>query len=99
MNMTPDEIIAVVQAHKEGKEIELQPKGVAPMGWAYTTDPVWDFHHFNYRVRPEPKPDLIRYAHAWIHPGSEASAPSSNDNLRLTFDGETGKLKSAEVLP
>ncbi|TXH54256.1 MAG: hypothetical protein E6Q97_11380 [Desulfurellales bacterium] len=98
MDMTPDEIIAVVQAFKAGKEIELQPKAKEPTQWMLTTSPGWDFYHFNYRVRPEPKPDLIRYAHAWIHPGSGVSAPSSNDNLRLTFDGETGKLKSAEVL-
>ena len=96
MNMTPDEIIAVVQAHKEGKEIELQPKGVAPMGWAYTTDPVWDFYHFNYRVKPKLHLDDIRYLYCGR---AGKSVRCSGDNLRLTFDGETGKLKSAEVLP
>ena len=99
MSMTPDEIIAVVQAFKAGKETEMRPKRSEAGPWISTLAPVWDFNHFDYRAKPEPKPDLIRYAHAWIHPGSEVSAPSSNDNLRLTFDGETGKLKSAEVLP
>ena len=96
MGMTPDEIIAVVQAFKAGKEIELQPKAKEPTQWMLTTSPGWDFYHFNYRVRPEPKLDMIRYARidvAWSSPTQEGR------NLRLTFDSETGKLKSAEVLP
>ena len=95
--MTHDEMIAVIQAHQQGEKIQL--RDFSAKEWQDTDIPAWDFSCFYYRVKPEPKPDLIRYAHAWIHPGSEASAPSSNDNLRLTFDGETGKLKSAEVLP
>ncbi len=74
----------------------------------YEKDPVWrDCHNnlptwtpkFNYRIKPEPKPDVVSYwqfnpcmhkrcAESWI----------ADANLKLTFDGETGQLKSAEVL-
>lgn len=50
-----------------------------------------------YRLKPEPKPDLTEeYAMVPLH-----KRPASSDiskNLRLTFDGETGALKKAEVI-
>lgn len=98
--MSPDEIIAVVQAHKEGKEIELQPRGVASAGWAYTFDPVWDFYHFNYRAKPNAEPNLVVTIRFWLTQagGLMFHHCLSDANLRLTFDRETGKLKAAEVL-
>jgi hypothetical protein len=53
-----------------------------------------------YRIKPEPKPDVVVeygfevYGIA-LHSDKNSLIPK---NLRLTFDGETGKLKSAEVL-
>ena len=54
----------------------------------------------NFRVKPKPNPDVV------VLCGASASArgifvePCREDdaNLKLTFDGETGELKSAEVL-
>jgi len=55
-----------------------------------------------YRIKPEPKPDKVEFAFVtncdststfyWRFSGCD------NRNLKLTFDGETGELKSAEVL-
>jgi len=58
-----------------------------------------------YRIKPEPKPDVVLLG-AVLETGESgrfttyASNGDSSfpDNLRLTFDGETGNLKSAEVL-
>lgn len=74
---------------------------------------VWyetDVHE--YRIKPEPKPDVVLYS--IVHRvsyglpcspyASMSSAyaqppdPQTPANLKLTFDGETGELKSAEVL-
>lgn len=40
MSMTPDEIIAVVQAFKAGKEIEMRPKHYDTAAWTNTLDPL-----------------------------------------------------------
>lgn len=53
-----------------------------------------------YRIKPEPKPDVVKHvclevvegSVCFIHPHDEPS------NVRLFFDGETGKLKKAEVI-
>lgn len=50
--MTTDEILAVLQAFKEGKKIEAKCK---PNGlWKETSIPLWNFADFDYRVKPEP---------------------------------------------
>ncbi|HEY6073922.1 MAG TPA: hypothetical protein VIV15_11125 [Anaerolineales bacterium] len=52
--MTHDEIIAVIQAHKDGKHIELREKH--DFGeWKPVCRPEWDFRDYDYRVKPEPK--------------------------------------------
>lgn len=52
--MTIEEKIAVMQAFKEGKEIESKINfGVE---WHDTATPSWDFSTFEYRVKPEPEP-------------------------------------------
>jgi len=69
----------------------------------FTGEPMWNDDC--YRIKPEPKPDvtLAYFANPCVE--SEEDGPSVEwtgsylkCNLRLTFDGETGKLKAAEVL-
>jgi len=57
-----------------------------------------------FRIKPEPKPDYVYFATFDTAEGQKVldssitSWKSAMDSLRLTFDGETGKLKSAEVI-
>lgn len=51
--MTHDEMIAVIQAHKDGKKLEYRTKGM--VGWDDVTNVVWSFHSTDYRVKPEPR--------------------------------------------
>lgn len=57
--MTHDEMIAVIQAHKEGNRIEYCEVGYGmltiPTDWVPANTPIWDFRHYAYRVAPEPK--------------------------------------------
>jgi hypothetical protein len=62
--------------------------------WHDLRHPSWD-KSWQYRIKPEPVPDRIVVTELWrkrdyglLHMGE----------FRLTIDGETGKLKSAEVL-
>lgn len=49
--MTPDQIIEVVTAFKNGKKIECRNKVCGT--WVDAT-PDWNFYHYDYRVKPEP---------------------------------------------
>ena len=55
------------------------------------------------RIKPEPKPDVIKYLNRlnffttsalW----EESDYHITKDCLKLTFDGETGELKDAKVI-
>lgn len=57
--MTPDEMIEVIQAHKEGKKIEVMCKASPTGEWGVTPAPSWNFTQYSYRVKKEP---LVLYA-------------------------------------
>ena len=50
---------------------------------------IWYIGGAEYRIKSEPKPDNVLYIKAYSHP---------NANVKFIFDGETRKLKSAEVI-
>ena len=50
--MKHDEMIAVIQHHKNGGEVEVAHK--SGKVWETTLRPCWDFQSFNYRPKPEP---------------------------------------------
>jgi hypothetical protein len=55
--MNHDEMIAVIQAHKDGKKIEFKRKSAAAAtGWDIFkySHPSWDFSSFDYRIKKEP---------------------------------------------
>lgn len=66
----------------------------------YNNKPTWNDYE-EYRVKPEPKPDFMKYARVDKFSGYQywcKSAQNIEANVIYTFDGETGKLKSAEVI-
>lgn len=98
MAMTHEEMLAVIQAHKEGKGVQVRL--VNSVDWEDVQVPLWNFHTYAYRIKPEPKPDIVRYGNLSAHDPAwlSYSIEMPGCNIRLIFDGETGKLKSAEVL-
>ena len=54
MSMTHDEMIAVLRAHKEGRAIQFRDAKDAGR-WFDAGNYRWDFHHFEYRIKPEPR--------------------------------------------
>jgi hypothetical protein len=51
--MTHDEMIAVIQAHKDGKVIQY--RRMAQDGWVLASTPTWNFSELDFRAEPEPK--------------------------------------------
>ncbi len=99
--MKPHKHAELIKAWADGAEIERF--SITNQQWRLDPSPSWE-HHIEYRIKPEPKPDDIGYAYLTIRESYKSDGfyifreRSVNSNLKLTFDGETGKLKSAEVL-
>jgi hypothetical protein len=69
----------------------------------FTCDPSW-YIGSEYRVLPEEKDNIVCYTTAEVCPIRNSCIAiftidkSNKNNLKLTFDGETEKLISAEVI-
>jgi len=92
--MKPHKHAEVIKAWADGAKIQgKEDDGV----WVDIKCPNWDWDE--YRIKPEPKPDTVqyigidKYSMRW-----DSTNVAGRTNLKLTFDGETGKLKSAEVI-
>lgn len=59
--MTPQEIINVIKAFEEGKEIEYQRRNKS-YSWIKINEPTWNFNSFNYRViQKQKEKELYQY--------------------------------------
>lgn len=58
-----------------------------------------ELDYWEYRIKPEPKPDVVTY-YSIDEQGCwwRAYQTSLKPIIAITLDGETGKLKSAEIL-
>lgn len=101
----PHKHAALIKAWADGATIEVND-GLAGSVWVscWPPSPAWIPDYF-YRIKPEPKPDVTIYGciHASYEGPTHKLAAACrvrniSDNIMLIFDGETGKLKSAEVL-
>jgi hypothetical protein len=97
----PHKHAELIKAWADGAIIQYFRK---PYGWedCVNNDPCWHLEA-EYRIKPEQKPDYVYYG-VFDMDGSmsiESCFTKNNDesdHIKVTFDGETGKLKSAEVL-
>ena len=95
---TPHKHAATIKAWADGAEIECRQTESGT--WVTVSDPAWS-KYAEYRIKTEPKPDVVEQYVAkgyTKYSGVRVAEHWELENLRLTFDGETGKLKSAEVI-
>lgn len=93
---TPHKHAEAIKAWADGAEIECRQ--LSGGHWLTVYDPAWS-KVSEYRIKPELKPDEVRYGVVSDNRyGSLTLARCACDNIKLTFDGETGALKAAEVL-
>ena len=96
----------LILSFANGSEIEhLNRHGI----WEYIQYPSWH-DDFVYRIKPEPKTDIVLYAYSakckndnYAYMTSAWGVNNSNfgediPNIKLTYDGETKELKSAEKI-
>lgn len=103
--MKPHKHAELIKAWAEGATIEklcddnewYVLDGSGPIGWA----------EYNiYRIKPEVKPDWVKYTNIdskssifkLFHGRYDWDNEPRDVNLKLTFDGTTNQLKSAEVI-
>jgi hypothetical protein len=90
----PHKHAELIKAWADGAEIEVK----ADVNyWLLTKAPTW-YVDYEYRIKREPKPDVVKELCLICPKGNLSNAALCDPNLKLTFDGETGKLKAAEVL-
>jgi hypothetical protein len=86
----------MIVAWAEGKQIQFNAldNNWEPVG----SCPIW-VEDYEYRIKPEPKPDFFTYSTIMLgNTGIQSSVRYGSDNVKFTYDGETRKLKSAEVI-
>ena len=95
---TPHPLKEIINAIADGIEIEISCKG-HPDWIVWNQDMVNPMErrafYYEYRIKPEPKPDVVV---VWLLDERSCPLRVEYGNLKATFDGETGKLKSAEVI-
>ena len=93
---TPHKHAELIKAWADGAEIQAKSDSV----WLDCRNPEW-WPNAEYRIKPEPQPDKVVYPHHVTWRGAinnYARTILVKNKLKLVFDGETGELKSAEVL-
>lgn len=91
---TPHKHADLIKAWADGAEIQAKSDNV----WLDCRHPEW-WPNSEYRIKPEPRPDTIAYPSVAIsYEENEKLQWYVKHKLKLTFDGETGELKAAEVL-
>jgi hypothetical protein len=96
--MKPHKHAELIKAWADGAEIEFFEKVCHAWLDCHNNAPAWE-EPTSYRIKPpEPKPDHISLDYVAWEGGGAWFTKGLRANLKLTFDGETGKLKLAEVL-
>ena len=102
--MKPHKYAELIKAWADGADIEWQDKCGKWRPFGITG--IW-FEDLTYRIKPEPKPDYVSTRRVFLkycdsfgyYAEMENNALSGRpNNVRFTFDFETGELKSAEVI-
>lgn len=97
----PHKHAELIKAWADGAQIQFRDKPDCQWeDWTKEFSPSWR-EFVGYRIKPEPKPDIVANVLADItsHTAPAFCWDSGRDsNLKLIFDGETGKLKDAQVL-
>ncbi len=99
----------VISAWAEGKVVQFKHPSFT--GWTdydlkiHTYGP-WEGANYQWRIKPEVKPDFTRLGKFNSEPGSSfkngffisAHTCEGKADIEVTFDGETGKFKSVKAV-
>ncbi|MEY2500556.1 MAG: hypothetical protein QOI07_890 [Verrucomicrobiota bacterium] len=101
MSMTHDEMIAVIQAHKDGKIIQALP-GSSRGPWVDVVGnaPSWSFDAVDYRIKPEPpKPREWWVCYDYIRLDGSLNRPRFYPVKQPFLGEQVQQIHVREVLP
>lgn len=78
------------------KGAKIQVLSVGATEWADATRPNWSTL-CKYRIKPEHKPDVVS-TRLVVRPIGIFGDNGHSDEVKCTYDGETGKLKAVELI-
>jgi hypothetical protein len=84
----------MIVAWANGQQIQIRETGG---DWEDIESPSW-INGCQYRIKLEPKPDRWSDIKVSFDVQKDTLNIGVGESVRIHFDGETGKLKSAEVL-
>ena len=91
---TPHKHAALIKQWADGAEIEYFDTRTDQ--WESIGSPMWD-QYVDYRIKPEPKPDYST-TWSWCRRTAAFETVIGSDDVKFTWDGETGVLKSVEIV-
>jgi len=91
---TPHKHAAIIKAWADGEPIQIRHDGRI---WLDINQPGWSTES-EYRIKPEPKPDVIKLRRVYLDPHGVSISHAMTPNILLTFDGETSELKSVDLI-
>lgn len=86
----------VIKAWADGFAIQVQSSAASDL-WYDVEPPDWD-DDLEYRVKPIKAQDIVREIGIVLGNQGEVWLDSSFSNVKLTFDGDTHKLTSVELI-
>lgn len=87
--MTPQEIIDVVTAFRDGKRMEAKHK-ILGDSWNILAIPAWNFDEFDYRVAREPR-------RVWIHDDDIPKKQRQSVDV-YPYPHDDGRIEFVEVM-
>ena len=82
----------LIHAWADGAKIQSKINGT----WVDFNEPIW-INSAEYRIKPEPKPDVVKYLICGLKSWVEVDDQVGHECIKIVVDGK-GRLKSAEVL-
>jgi hypothetical protein len=86
----------MIVAWAEGKDIQVKAFSHSDWEDVDMNGEEW-YEHYTYRIKPEPKPDVVKYLICGLKSWVEVDDQVGHECIKIVIDGK-GKLKSAEVI-
>ena len=92
--MKPHKHVELIKAWADGAAIECKNH---INSWVLVDPPTWNTS-CEYRLKPQPKPDIVISVFLRLSQNGEISIFGDFPNAELVYDGETHELKAVELI-
>jgi len=86
----------LIKAWADGAKIQILYTD-DPQYWEDRENPTWHPESV-YRIKPDTSFDIVLYISSSVPIGTRSNERKSHHNVKLTYDGVTGDIKSSEIL-